>query len=514
MMRAQVSPPCLPRSRSVARLATACAVALGACRSPQSGHSDTTLLARALGGLRRSVVGDRRFGGSAAGATSARAGSALRYRGPGGLPPHAQHGAESTTAAHRTNADSALATQDTAWGDPSEWPTRVIPFTTTDASPVTAWVGDTLTLPAPLAPEGTPPSMVRDLRWTSTESGVATVSASGAVVAHAPGTAQIIAWRRVGQTVTPVTVRPAIRGRVVAADSVPLRARVIVRAGSWTDTAWTGPGGWFVLRAERELDGTATLRIEPNEETYSAALLTDAPVERLTDVDVVLLPARWRITGGTYDGTVVTIRPSVASGRLRDALHLWHLARPGRGRAPDTGQPVGWAPERLPLPLALDHAARGGPIGASDSVAFWRAARQLERDWGTSLFVPATLPAGDSGFGGIVVTVDPRIGSEGLTTTGWNGDGDLYDAVVAVRARALLGEPGIVTHELLHALGIGHAPYTVSSVMHPVADAGSPRRASSDDVAYAQLLYAVRAHSRPGRTLVGITEAAAAESRR
>src|SRR4051812_45907322 len=129
------------------------------------------------------------------------------------------------------------------------------------------------------------------------------------------------------------------------------------------------------------------------------------------------------------------------------------------------------------------------------------------------LFAPATLPNGESGFGGIVVTVDPRIRSEGLTTAGWNGDGDLYDAVVAMRARSLLADAGIVTHELLHALGVGHAPYGLPSVMHPVSDASSPDHASADDVAYAQLLYAVRARSRTGRTLVGIGQADEASRR-
>ena len=122
------------------------------------------------------------------------------------------------------------------------------------------------------------------------------------------------------------------------------------------------------------------------------------------------------------------------------------------------------------------------------------------------MFVPATVPTGDADFAGIVVTLDPRIRAEGLTTTGWNGDGDLYDAVVAMRTRALLADPGVVTHELLHALGVGHAPYGLPSVMHPVGDAATTR-ATAEDVAYAQLLYAVRARSRIGRTLVGIESA-------
>jgi len=470
---------------------------LAGCAPAHRSPGDTTTIGRALGALRRSVVGER-----------AAPETIVDRSSQGGSPPHTHRTAAASSALHHPNADSDSANADSAWGDPAEWPTRVIPFTSTNASALTIWVGDTVALPAPPVPDGTPPAMARDLRWSSMEPAVATVSPDGVVTARAPGTAPIRAWRRVGETVTPVVVRAAIRGRVVAPDDTPLRARIVARVGGWADTAWTGPGGWFALRFDRPVDGAATLRVEPADAaTHAAAALVDTPIERLADVDVVLLPTRWRITAGSYAGTTVAIDPSVASSRLRDALRLWHLARVGRAGAPESGQAVGWAPERLPLPLAFDHAAHGGPIGDADSVAFWAAARQLERDWGTPLFVPATMPAGDAAFGGILVTVDPRIRSEGLTTTGWNGDGDLYDAVVAMRSRPLLREPGIVTHELLHALGVGHAPYGLSSVMHPTADATSPTRASADDIAYAQLLYAVRARSRTGRTLVGVGDA-------
>jgi hypothetical protein len=494
--------------RSVAPLALVAACAVAACAPARPGGADTTALGKAVATLRRSVVGER----SAPETLASRA--AADRSSQGGSPPHAQDRTAADSALHQSDAADSTTTADTAYGDPAEWPTRVIRFTTTTATPLTLWVGDTVTLPVPPAPEGTPPSMARDLRWSSIETSVAIVSSAGVVTARAPGTTQIVAWRRVGQTVTPVEVRATIRGRVVSADDAPLRARVVARVGSWADTAWTGPGGWFAFRPAHPLEGSATLRVDPTDDaSHAAASLAETPLDRLADVDVVLLPTRWRITAGTYAGTTVGIDPSVASSRMRDALRLWHLARSGRGGVPDAGQAVGWAADRLPLPLAFDHSARGGPIGGGDSVAFWRAARQLERDLGMPLFAPATLPSGEGGFGGIVVTVDPRIHSEGLTTTGWNGDGDLYDAVVAMRGRSLLADARIVTHELLHALGVGHAPYGLSSVMHPVADASSPDHASADDVAYAQLLYAVRARSRTGRTLVGIGQADEASRR-
>ncbi|AHG89052.1 hypothetical protein J421_1515 [Gemmatirosa kalamazoonensis] len=480
----------------------AASIALAACAPSRPAPGDTTALGRALGALRRSVVGERSAPETM---TVAMRRDSLRLGTRGGSPPFAHGATRDSSPPYHSSADRIPTTADSAYGDPADWPTRVIPFTSTTAPAITIWLGDTLRLDAPPVPDGTPPSIARDLRWTSMEPSVATVAA-GTVTPRAPGTASIVAWRRVGETVTPLVVRPAIRGRVVAADDSPVRARVVARVGRWTDSAWTGPGGWFVLRPDRPLDGAATVRVVPDDPAIHAAALDDTPLDRLADVDVVLLPTRWRIAAGTYAGTTVPIRPSIASSRLRDALRLWHLARVGRGGAPDAGEAVGWAAERLPLKLAFDHDARGGPIARADSVAFWRAAEQLQRDLGMSVFVPATVPAGDADFAGIVVTLDPRIRAEGLTTAGWNGDGDLYDAVVAMRTRALLADPGVVTHELLHALGVGHAPYGLPSVMHPVGDA-STTRATAEDVAYAQLLYAVRARSRTGRTLVGIESA-------
>jgi hypothetical protein len=389
----------------------------------------------------------------------------------------------------------------------------VIRFTSTEAASVTLWVGDTLVVDAPTPPEGTPSTIARDLRWSSEGTDVATVSPRGVVTARTAGTARIVAWRRVGETITPVVVRPAIRGRVVTADDAPVRSRVVARAGAWADTTWTDADGRFVFRPppDRSIDGPASVLVEPDGETHTPALLADTPVERLADVDVVLLPKRLRLTTGSYAGETIAIRPSVAQGRAREALRLWHITHPNRRGVVDDGQPVGWEPARLPLPLAFDHRGVGAVISSYDSASFWAIARQLERDWGAPLFRPATLAPNDSEFAGITVAVEPRLRSEGLTTTGWNGDGDVYDAVVAVRTRALLADPNVVTHELMHALGVGHAQGGLSSVMHPVADASSPGRATPDDVAYGRLLYAVRARSRPGRTVVGVAGAAAVD---
>lgn len=497
-----------PFRRAALAPAALLVAALAACArgdaAPARAHAGSPF-DRAVRSLRHAVVGD------APPAAPAR---------PASRAPRPRVARTVARAAGRPAPHDSAAAVSAVGFDTTAFPTVVIPFTTTEAPPVTIWQGDTLQLPIPTPPAGTPSSIARDLRWTSAEQAVAMVSAEGAVIGRSPGTAQIIAYRRVGQVVTRVTVRPAVRGRVVAADGAPVPARVVVRGGGAADTVLTGDGGWFVLRSERDLGPALSLRVEPlgaggrPSAGYAPALVARATPGRLADVDVVLLPARWRVAAGSYAGASVAIQPTVVHGRVRDGMRLWRQARPGRAGTPDDGAAVGWAPARLPLPLAFDRRGSGASIGAGDSVAFWGIVRQLERDWGAPLFRPATLVEGEDGFGGVVVGIDPRIGSEGIATTGWNGDGDLYDAQVAVRTRALLGDPTVVTHELLHALGLGHAPYGVASVMHPTATAGTAGRATVDDVAYGQLLYAIRARSRGGRTTIGIAGAAAAAEER
>ena len=151
---------------------------------------------------------------------------------------------------------------------------------------------------------------------------------------------------------------------------------------------------------------------------------------------------------------------------------------------------MGWAADRLPIPVAADPDLGDDAVRHTDSIAFWAAARQLERDWGAPLFVPAPAAGARRGdWAGIAVQIDPRLPADGFTTTTSDSHGDVYVADVAFRTRAHLRDPGIVTPELMHALGLGHTERH-ESVMR--ARGTLPARASADDIAYGRLLYAVR----------------------
>jgi hypothetical protein len=480
--------PPLTAALAAAAIASACSPGAGGSSSAASSP-----LAGAIRNLRRSVTGSDRWAPAASAtrlvrhATSTVA-AGLRHLSPDSVPAS-------------VTADSTLSS------------TPVIRMTTTIAEARTIWLGDTLDLAAPAPPVGTPAEMASDVRWSSSEPDVAMVSSDGRVVATGAGEASIRIWRAVGETVAPLVVLPAVRGRVVAADGAGLRARVVVRTASRADTVESSAGGRFAFRPTAPFESPLTVHVDALDSAaeYAPAVVRDLPSARLGALDVVLLPATWRLTAGTYAGSAVPISAAIAQVRVGDGRRIWNLARLDHGTVRRGGPAVGWAPERFPLTVAFDHERVA--IGEGDSVRFWRAARQLERDWGAPLFRPVTVDAAAARAGGaadIDVTIDSRIRVAGLTTIGWNGDGEISESVLAFSGRDIFSAPGIITHELLHALGIGHADDEWHSVMHPTSD-GSVR-ASAEDIAYGQLLYAVRARTRPalGRVPVGIAEAAAA----
>ena len=276
---------------------------------------------------------------------------------------------------------------------------------------------------------------------------------------------------------------------------------MIVTRAHGADTVHTDASGRFLLPLDDD-DYVGTVRVQPagaDSARWHAAVLHDPPAEALGSVRVALVPRRWTVRGGTYDGTVVPVEPALVAAAVRERGGFVNVARTaGRG-----GWPVGWPTERFPLAVAF--AATPLEIGAVDSAIVWSIARQLERDWGGPLFRPAPRAAVDSSdFAGIAVRIDPTIPSAGFATTAWTGNGDIALADVRVHDRRGLHDPRILTHELLHALGFGHANGW-TSVM--TARGSSVGRMSAADVAYAQLVATMRRVQREADASYGIGEA-------
>jgi hypothetical protein len=215
---------------------------------------------------------------------------------------------------------------------------------------------------------------------------------------------------------------------------------------------------------------------------------------------IIVLPLRWRIRGGSYDGREVPIDPVRATMPPGDGPGYWRLTR--RGRL--AGRAVSWVADSFPVRVAFRHE-RGDPfISAGDSVRFWEMARNLEQSLGRELFRPASFEEVDAGADGIFVTVNRRMSAAGKTFVTYDESGRIYEALVTVGGNEYLGQSRVATHEMLHAIGFGHT-HAWASVMGPNASGvDSP---TAEDVAYAQLYYAISELQRNREAQFGIPEA-------
>ena len=150
---------------------------------------------------------------------------------------------------------------------------------------------------------------------------------------------------------------------------------------------------------------------------------------------------------------------------------------------------MGWADDGVRT-VAFD--ARPGAPPPVDTAAFWAAARALGAAWGRPLFRPAHPGAGDAD---VTVHVTPGLAALGLTTLAYDaGGGVIGGAHVEFRTPAAAADPRVVAHELLHALGFGHARGWPSVLA--AAGAWGADAPTTADVAYGQLFEGARRAAR------------------
>ena len=292
-------------------------------------------------------------------------------------------------------------------------------------------------------------------------------------------------------------------GRIIAADGGSLDGvRVVALDSRGSYETVIDSSGMFVGSFPAVPTSRVTLRIFSDSAAprYHTSVITLGPGVPSDPTRIVLVPLRWRIRGGPFDGREVPIDPVRATMSPGDGPGFWRLTRRGRW----AGHPVSWVPDSFPVRVAFRHE-RGDPfISAGDSVRFWEMATNLETLVGRALFRPASFEEVDAGADGIFVTVNRRMPSAGKTFVTYDETGRIYEALVTVGQTEYLGQTRVATHEMLHALGFGHTR-AWSSVMGPNASGvDSP---SDDDVAYAQLYYAISELQRNREARFGIPEA-------
>ena len=302
-----------------------------------------------------------------------------------------------------------------------------------------------------------------------------------------------------GRTRGPAAASYLFGGRLIAADSGSLDGvHVIATDERGTYEALIDSSGTFVGAFPTQPATRVTLRVFSDSAAprYHTSVVTLGPGAPGEATRIVLVPRRWRIRGGPFDGREVPIDPGRAITRFGDGPGYWRLSR-------RSGRGVSWVADSFPIRVAFRHA-RGDPfISPNDSVRFWDLTRNLEQLLGRKLFRPASFEEVDAGADGIFVAVNRRMAAAGKTYITYDAMGRIYEALLTVSQNAYLGEPRVAMHELLHAIGFGHTGGW-PSIMGP--NAGGVESPTAEDVAYAQLFYAVSKLQRDRDAQFGIAE--------
>jgi hypothetical protein len=319
-----------------------------------------------------------------------------------------------------------------------------------------------------------------------------------------------------------------LRGRVVAADAArPAGLRAYLRwqiSGTGemrADSTAVDSAGRFAMALADSLPDSVTVIVDaadPAARTHHPALARMSRAEAGREHGFVLMPREWTIVAGSYAGTRVPVSPERATRPVcAGCSGFW--VRMGGPRAPAGFS--GWTAARFPLAVAFDRAASVPAGAAPDSAAFWRAARGVEEALGQRLFRPVSYAQTLARFADedhpgdvVLVRVDRALSTSGLTTTVGSRGSVEYAAVSLRTAGSVTAPEGgeLVSHELMHALGMGHT-CAWRSVLADV-NRCPQRRAptpTAEDVAYAQLLYRVRALQQNGAFRWGLDAAVEGE---
>ena len=322
---------------------------------------------------------------------------------------------------------------------------------------------------------------------------------------HSGRALSTVAMLLLGAAVAPVVQAqlPVVHGRVVSADSatpIGASARVVVDWGGMVDTLAVDDSGRFSGATAPTVGDSLQVTVLAGDAFHPARLRvsTEEPSE---EVMVVAVPRWWVIRAGTFAGDTVAISPSAALAGSGE-----HFARVAEASSAPLRGLVGWPVARIPIPLSIRRTS-GSRISDADSAALWATLHSFEGAIGATMFRPADDSTVQRLGWGIEVHVDPRIDGSGLTFDTWGNDGLLFDASIAVRHVEDFGDPSILHHELLHALGFGHTREWPSIMTHTV----SATAMTVDDVAYAQLLLRVGELQRTLRTRYGVVAAAEGE---
>jgi len=354
------------------------------------------------------------------------------------------------------------------------------------------WAGDTIVVATEIrdvAGAVLPGGVVSFAATDTSAIRVKSDSAGARVIGALAGSTGLVAW--VGDATVRdtaiVIVRPVIAGRFLMLDgAAPPPMRLEVRAPGIRDSVAV-EGASFSKRVELppETDVEVHAATIGDTTTVHRVRLLVNPQRELQNLAIVLVPTTFRIPRGTFAGREQKVDATLAMRRSGRTAPFWRLV-PATGKGPR--KLLGWPEPAYPLRIAFDRRRSNEPISAEDSVAFWTIARQMEQDLGAALFTPAQMPS-DSNVVNVVPVEIGLQGLEGHTFVSWGQAGDATNAVLLFRREATLRDSHVVTHELVHLLGFGHAT-AWPTIAQPAGS--TEQRLTAEDVAYIQLAMTLR----------------------
>ena len=340
---------------------------------------------------------------------------------------------------------------------------------------------------------------------------------------------------------------PDYHGRIVAHDggAPGVSLRLTFRSGSREDVVSASPDGTFAGMANGVVGPSVVVEIaDPSRRYLPSRFEVDA--SRLSGaLGVIVVPRSWPLATPHYDGsTTIDLPAAFGYPGVDTGLYSWWRIRGARQEA----ETIGWDRALFPLPIHLQPDAllpfRGSSpadtvwlqqvrLTGSDEQLFWSSIQAMEDRFGIDLFRPAT-PADLTDTvrtvvvdGEVVQSTHPHVVgvsiveglSEGIGLSGaagaevWSAQHDAYCEPntycfgLMLLTDGAIGAKRTVAHELMHALGFGHAclpsvlfkkqcerggfPFVpLPSSVQPGAS-GTYQRITEYDVALAELVWDV-----------------------
>lgn len=342
------------------------------------------------------------------------------------------------------------------------------------------------------------------LSFASSDHTIATVSSTGTVSGWLAGSATITASVDdvAGTALVTVVAPTSLTGQVVAADGGALGAlqfEVRTGAGSGLQTFASALQGSGAFQLEAPLTFGAADSVDLIVDAVGPGRTYHPTMARVATSDAGLVASRPLLVPRTVSFSTQSYPNASLDVSVQDAFT--RVCLDDSNANCDSFFPKRWLTiismwrdSDLPIAVAFNRTASTSAVSADDSIAFWTVIHEMEGDLGRQLFRPvdlASLPAPSTNgmsMWAVLVSVDSTLLPTYGGFTNWLSYGSTIVAgKVRIAKNAWMGDRGLVTHELLHALGFSHT-CAWSSVMGgygcPVAGRATIGDAAAFNLAY------------------------------